>query len=287
MAEKTTKLWTEISLKPQSERWKLLADILNKEGIKNQYQAFATTQDNFNEKLIEATEKFFALRVGPPFGELVTHHFFYESAITMSLGAADTLIPSHGKWWTRSCLFQAFHYLFSDRGESFNVQSTALVVGAGAAARVVISVLIKIGYKHIKITNRFRDQAFNLIADLKKSYFGVHFEFVSVSQLTLLLGTNSVMVNTTPCAPGNELTKELMYFNFLEPGGEIWDLTFSPADTELILEAEQIGAKVVRGFEVASWADVVWVEWAFGHRMDQQIYVRAMEKMLRKHGGDP
>lgn len=283
MEEQGKGLWTEIALDPQHERWKLLSDTLTKEGVDNTYEPTETTLDTFEETVNQATDKYAALRIGPPFGEPITRHFVHEPALTMSLGAADTLVPIHGKWWTRSCLFMGFHHMFREYGENFNMQGTALVAGAGAAARVALAALIKVGFQHIKITNQFHDQAFDLIASLKKSYFGVRFEFVPVNQLILLPGTNSVMINTTPSVVSNELIKELMYFNFLEPGGEVWDLTTSPVETSLIVEAEQIGTKVVRGFELASWADVVWAEWAFGHRLDRQAYAKVMEEMLRKN----
>jgi shikimate 5-dehydrogenase len=99
----------------------------------------------------------------------------------------------------------------------------------------------------------------------------------------MLPGTNSIMVNTTPSGVDNELIKELLYFNFLEPGGEVWDLSLSPIETALVKEAEEIGTRVVRGSEVASWVDVVWAKWVFGYELDRNSYLKSLTEMLNKN----
>ncbi|MCB0384619.1 MAG: hypothetical protein KDD43_04430, partial [Bdellovibrionales bacterium] len=196
--DKSEKVWTEISLNPQHERWQLLSSVLNQAGLANRYEPTETTVDNFSEILHKVTESCTGIRVGSPFGESITRHFPHEPALMMSLGAADCLLPLHGKWWTRSALFQAFHHMLREFGDHLNTSQTALVVGAGAAARIAIASLIKIGFKHIKITNQFHDQGIDMIAGLKKTFFGVRFEFVPINQLIMLPGTNSIMINTTP-----------------------------------------------------------------------------------------
>lgn len=261
----------------------MLSNILTEQGVSNRYEPSETTIDNFSETLHAATEKCAAIRIGSPFGESITRHFSHEPALMMSLGSADCLVPAHGKWWTRSALYSAFHHMLREFGDHLNTTQTALIVGAGAAARIAIASLVKIGFKHIKITNQFHDQGIDMIAELKKTYFGVRFEFIPVNQLIMLPGTNSIMINTTPYIPENELVKELLYFNFLEPGGEVWDMTMTPVETALVREAEEIGTRVVRGFEIASWVDVVWAEWAFGHEINRNSYLKSLEKLLREN----
>ncbi|MCC7404815.1 MAG: hypothetical protein IT288_10495 [Bdellovibrionales bacterium] len=283
MGSKKEIRWTEIAVSPQHERWQLLSKILNEAGVANCYEPSATAPERFAESLSQATQNMGALRIGSPFGQLVTRHFPYEPVLSMSLGAADTLLPIQGKWWTRSALYQAFHHLLREFGDLLNMKGTALVVGAGAAARIAIASLIKIGFKQIKLTNQEPTEAQALMREMSRSYFGVSFEFVPLSHLIMLPGTNSIMVNTTPSGVDNELIKELLYFNFLEPGGEVWDLSLSPIETALVKEAEEIGTRVVRGSEVASWVDVVWAKWVFGYEMDRNSYLKSLTEMLNKN----
>ncbi|MBK7844455.1 MAG: hypothetical protein IPJ71_12285 [Bdellovibrionales bacterium] len=267
---------------PQNERWNLLSTELNEAGCKNQYESFVVDPESFDSKLKEALRQCRGIRIGSPFGELVTRSFPHENAGMMSLGAADTLLEVDGKWWTYSAIFGAFHHVLCQYGDRLNVEASALIVGSGASARVAISSLIKIGFREFKITNQFLDQGLSLIADLKKSYFGVSFSFTPVNQLIMLPGTNSIMINTTPGGPENELIPELLYFNFLEPGGVVWDLNLTEETSFLINEARQIGTKVIQGFEIASWADVIWADWTFGEKLDRETYLSKLTNLYKK-----
>ena len=275
-------IWTEIALHPQDERWNLLSAELNEAGCKNQYESVVVDPESFDLKLSEALKKCRGIRIGSPFGELVTRFFPHEHAGMMSLGAADTLLETEGKWWTYSAIFGAFHHVLRQYGDGLNVEASALIVGSGAAARVAISSLVKIGFREFKITNQFLDQGLSLIADLKKAYFGVNFSFTPVNQLIMLPGTNSIMINTTPAGPENELIPELLYFNFLEPGGVVWDLNLTEETSFLINEAKQIGTKVIHGFEIASWADVIWAGWTFGEKLDREKYLSKLINLYKK-----
>ncbi|MCB0363525.1 MAG: hypothetical protein KDD35_12425, partial [Bdellovibrionales bacterium] len=273
---------TELALSPQHDRLQLLAKSLRESGFSNSYEQFPVKLEDFEERLQEATQKFQGIRIGSPFGELVTRSFVHEPAMMMSLGSADMLIKASGKWWTRSALFEAFHHLLSQYGDQLDCNASALIVGAGAAARIAVAALVKIGFKQFKVTNQFADQGLSLLAELKGTYFGVQFEFTPVNQLIMLPGLNSIVVNTTPIGPENELVHELLYFNFLASGGEVWDLTLAEKDTPLLMEARQIGTKTVSGFEVASWVDVVWAQRTFRQSLDREAHMKNLISLFQE-----
>lgn len=286
MEGKGARIWTEIAVQPQRQRWELLSTELSRSGIENHYQAIEVESDAFDEQLKEILKGDYAgIRIGSPFGERVTRILSYEPALMMSLGAADSLVLSGDQWWTRSALFEALQKLLRQYAGQLNFTAEALIVGAGSAAKIAIAALVKIGFKRFKITNRFLDQGLSLIADLKKIYFGVHFEFTPVNQLIMLAGVHSIMVNTTPAGPQNELIQELLYFNFLEPGGEVWDFSLAGSETPLLLEAQHIGTKIVHGYEIASWVDVIWSEWTFGCQLDREEYMGKLIELLNKGPG--
>ncbi len=168
-----------------------------------------------------------------------------------------------------------------DVGSGLDLKGSILIVGAGAGARVAAAAFINVGYKKVNITNKFSEQAEDLIEDLERKYFDIEFEFIPEEKLVLLPGTNSVLVNTTPLLPSNDLLNELYYFNFLKSPGIVFDFTTVPIDTPLVLEAEALGIKVVRGFEVSSWGDMSWVEWAFAKKLDREAYCERLKEKMK------
>ncbi|MEQ1879281.1 MAG: hypothetical protein ABL958_21780, partial [Bdellovibrionia bacterium] len=93
-------------------------------------------------------------------------------------------------------------------------------------------------------------------------------------------GMHSLVVNTTPLVENNEIVRELQFYNFMKEGGAVIDMIMVPPVTPLLEEAEQIGAKIVRGFEIAAEVDAVWVKKAFGISIDLNAYSTALGQKM-------
>ncbi len=263
---------------PQVFRWNLLVQCLQEIGVSSSYQKIETQDENFEEVLGSVLKKrFVGIRIGSIFGERLMQSFPQEPALLLSIGSADTLIKIHNQWWPRSLLYEALHYLLGYLGKEINFTSSALIVGAGSEARVAIAVLLKMGFKSFKITHRFADQGISLLAELKRIYFNVTFEYIPVNQLIMLPAVHSIMINTlTDEKDHKEVIPELLYFNFLEPGGEIWDFSMGNKELSLATEAQQIGTKYVSGCEVASWVDFLWCKHVFKKSFNKEKYKKLL-----------
>lgn len=270
--------WAEIAIYNSKERHELLSQFLNEAGFENKVEFIETTPAGFEDALIKCLEKYDAVRVGRGLGHFVVKQFNNVSAVVNNLQSADTLVHMSDKWWLRSSLFHGMQRCFGQVGNRFDIQSSALVVGAGPAARIACAVLIQVGFKRINISNKFVDQAKELIADLKKRFFDIEFNLIPKEQLITLAGVNGVLVNTTPNTPENDILTELFYLNFLKRPGVVLDFELSPSPTPLIAEAQEVGAHVVSGCELVSWSDQVWVEWCLSDQFDRLSYLKLLEK---------
>ncbi len=267
--------WAEIASSPSPFRYQVLCEMLNNKGFKNSVDYIGVKPSDFETELKRILNEYQSIRVGSPYGSNVLSYFQYQSALLNKINAADTIIKQDKDQWKLVAVnLEAFKRILRKYGSQLKLDSSALIVGSGAAARFAIYALLEVGYKKIKISNQFHEQAKELINELHKNIFGINFEFVPEDELVLLPGTNSVLINTTPSVETNRILRELYYFNFLRPDGLVIDFTFLPLNTPLIKEAEDIGIKAVRGYEIFAWSDIYWSKTCLGADIDYDEYCR-------------
>lgn len=257
----------------EKERFVFLSEYLKKNGIENEVHFEVCSTVDLESKLLECQDKYDQLRIHPDYGHIVVQQSERTPAEIISVGAADGFQKQDGGWWLRSSLFKAFHHIVSDKGENIDAESSALIVGTGSRARVMISGVIKLGFNKVNISSIFDEQGMELVEELKKKYFGVDFNFVPQSRLVTLPGIHGIMVNTTPFNQNNELIAELNYYNFLQQEGFVIDCNMFPVRSELTKEAENIGAYVIQGYELLATADVLWANEIFGVQLNEGQYV--------------
>ncbi len=264
--------WVEIARSSTPLRYDVLSKYLKSKGFENELTYVEVSPQNFSEELQKAMKTHDAIRLASPYGLQVIEYFQNQKIEIININAADSIIKQRGEWTLISSNLEGFHHVVRKNGPNINLNSSVLIVGAGAAARFAIHSLAQIGIKKFKISNQFQEQAKSLIEELRKKYFTVSFDFIPEDQLVLLPGSNSVVVNTTPLVPSNNILKELYYFNFLRPDGLVIDFTFLPLLTPLIKEANDIGIKTIRGYEICGWGDIQWAKTCLDADLDFEEY---------------
>lgn len=117
----------------------------------------------------------------------------------------------------------------------------AVVLGAGGAARAVLSSLMEAGVPSIILTNRTRARA-----DRLRSDFGARIEVKEWSQAGNLLEEAATVVNTTSL--GMKGQPELRVpLDGLNSSAVVTDLVYTPLETHLLRTARQAGCRVVDG----------------------------------------
>lgn len=252
--------WAVLGEQFEKKRYLFLSQWLAESGFQNEVQFLNSDADKLKEFIEDSKSSFEQLRIETPYCERVIEESESVISLSLSLSAADCLVCDNQKWWPRNALYEAVVRLVAQRLEGLSLNSSVFVVGAGASAKSVIAALVKMGFISINITDRLTERGLELISELKRVYFNVEFEFTPADGLTLLPGHHQMIINTTPSVAENTLIEELCYFNYLQEGGVVVDLTLSREETKLLQEAKSVHAVTIDGCEMASLVDQVWFE---------------------------
>lgn len=145
----------------------------------------------------------------------------------------------------------------------------AAVLGAGGAARAVVSALLDAGVPEILISNRTR-----LRAELLQNDFGKRLKVVDWVQAGNMLEEATTVVNTTSL--GMIGKPELRVpLDGLQPGAVVTDLVYAPLKTRLLAEAEAAGCTTVDGLGMLLYQAVPGFERWFGQRPTVDAATRA------------
>lgn len=187
------------------------------------------------------------------------------------IGAANTLIfRDDGRILADNT--DGYGFLASLRQGAPNWQGSdgpAAILGAGGAARAVISALLDAGVPEILLANRTRPKAEGLRAE-----FGRRLRVIDWVQAGNILEEAALVVNTTSL--GMQGQPELRVpLDGLRPGTIVCDIVYTPLRTRLLQEAEAAGCVTVDGLGMLLHQAVPGFERWFGLRPEVDEACRA------------
>jgi shikimate 5-dehydrogenase len=275
--------WIEIATENNKIRYETLSKVMTENGFANSVDFAIVKTDELSVKLPEILEKYDGIRVGRGLGELIVPYFQGNPVLVNQIQAADAIIKKYNKWSLLSNAVDGLSRVLASFGEHLDLSSSALIVGTGAASKVAITALFRIGFKKFAISSLDPQKVENMIEELKRTLFGVHFQLVPKEGLILLPGTHGVLVNTTPMTSDNPLLNELYYFNFFKQGGIAIDFTILPVETPVIIGAKEIGALAIYGHQICAYTDQLWFEQISGLTFPIQKYSEELRSALTKN----
>ena len=142
------------------------------------------------------------------------------------------------------------------------------VLGAGGAARAVISSLIETGATQIELSNRTRSKAEGL-----KQEFGSKVRVVDWVKAGNMLEDAGLVVNTTSLGMTGQ-SEMRVPLDGLRPGTVVNDLVYNPLKTHLLQQAELAGCTIVDGLGMLLHQAVPCFERWFGQRPEVDEDVR-------------
>jgi shikimate dehydrogenase len=145
----------------------------------------------------------------------------------------------------------------------------AAVLGAGGAARAVITSLIEMGATEILLSNRTRPKA-----DALKSEFGSKVHVVDWVQAGNMMEEATTVVNTTSLGMTGAAEFRVP-LDGLRPGTVVTDLVYTPLRTRFLAEAEAAGCITVDGLGMLLHQAVPAFERWFGTRPEVDAATRA------------
>ncbi|GAB5438718.1 shikimate dehydrogenase [Falsiruegeria mediterranea] len=145
----------------------------------------------------------------------------------------------------------------------------ALILGAGGAARAVISALLEAGVPEVFLSNRTRVRAEKLRDD-----FGKRVQVIDWVQAGNVVENADLVVNTTSLGMvGHSELRVPM--DGLKPSTVVTDLVYAPLKTKLLLTAEEAGCTTVDGLGMLLHQAVPGFERWFGERPTVDSATRA------------
>ncbi|MEN8149195.1 MAG: type I 3-dehydroquinate dehydratase [Planctomycetota bacterium] len=134
----------------------------------------------------------------------------------------------------------------------------ALLVGAGGAGRAIGRGLVDEGARLV-LFDRDRERAERLAGELG----------VPATDLDALSGDDlDLIVNATPVGQWPDEGESAVPKTLLRPGQVVFDAVYNPAVTRLLADAEEAGARTVRGIEMLARQAARQVEIWFGREAD-------------------
>ena len=217
---------------------------LRKYGIKGHYIPIQLTHETLEDGLKALPLLGFrGVNVTIPFKEKVLTLADVISDRAALIGAANTLtFRKDGRLQADNT--DGYGFIENVRQHVPHWQPTAgsaLVLGAGGAARAIVSALLNEGVPEILIANRTRNRA-----DMLKEHFGNRVSVIDWSQIGPVLGDVAMLVNTTSLGMEGQppLTIPL---DRLQASTLVTDIVYAPLETDLLKSAAAKGCQTVDG----------------------------------------
>lgn len=145
----------------------------------------------------------------------------------------------------------------------------ALVLGAGGAAKAIVSALINDGAPKVIVVNRTRTRA-----DALRDQFGARVETQDWTRITDLVADVALVVNTTALGMTGQSPLAIDLLR-LTPPTVVTDIVYKPLDTDLLVTARQMGCETVDGLGMLLHQAVPGFERWFGYTPMVDDHLRA------------
>ena len=219
---------------------------LKKYGINCSYEAIEV-KENKLEKFFKnlSKEGFAGVNVTVPYKEKVSEYLDKLSEKAIKIGAVNTVIvKKDGSLFGDNTDSYGFIENLKDQQpitKKVNKNDIAVVLGAGGAARAIIVALLDAGFLSIKIVNRTRKNAENVV-----EYLGGTIEVVDWNDRNDVIENAVILVNTTTLGMKGEPALDIR-LNKLPCTAVVVDIVYSPLETELLKKAKFNGNPTVNG----------------------------------------
>ena len=202
--------------------------------VQGGYEAFSTAIDSLR------TIGFAGVNVTLPHKEHALRYAHDATDNAASAGAANMLTFAGGECRADNSDIAGFAEALRAKLRSDDEKKTALVLGAGGAARGVVQALKDIGYRQILLANRTRSKA----EALRGERTGI--SVINWSDRNWALRDADLVVNTTSLGMTGQPPLE-MELPRLRKTAIVADIVYSPLETLLLQRAEGLDLRTVDG----------------------------------------
>lgn len=212
-------------------------------GIAGSYEPIDVAPESFAEFVSSISRNGFAGgNVTLPHKEAAFRAAASRDEAAEDIGAVNTLWFEDGRLRGGNTDAYGFAANLDDRAPGWDARaSTAVVLGAGGAARAVLYALKQRGFSDIRMANRTVDRA----ADLAR-HFGPTFSAHRFEAVPELLSDAAIVINTTSLGMHGDESSPPDLAN-LPDQALVTDIVYVPLETPLLAAARRRGLKTVDG----------------------------------------
>jgi len=124
--------------------------------------------------------------------------------------------------------------------------SKILLLGAGGAARAIVTAIAKEKAQEITIANRTIEKADDLVQFAKN--FGINAKAIRLDEAEKFVPTHKFIVNSTSIGLKNESSP--IPTDSISKNSIIYDVVYMPMNTDLIKKSKEKGATIIYGYEM-------------------------------------
>ncbi len=190
--------------------------------------------------------------------------------VAKRLGAANTLWLEGATLHGDNTDAYGFTANLDENVKGWRGGATALVLGAGGAARAVLFALMEAGYKSIALLNRSPERATALA-----SHFGAPVDPGGLDAVADVLPTADIIINTTSAGLHGDAELSIDW-HMARPGAIATDLVYVPLVTPFLAAAAEHGLTIVDGLGMLLHQAVPGFERWFGVRPEVDAELRAI-----------
>lgn len=232
-------------------------------GIDGEYQRYDIAPENLAEGVQELITKGLAgFNVTLPHKQAIIPLCATLSDEARAIGAVNTvIINSDGTLHGHNTDAFGFAQNLNAQIPDFDwTQSPTVVIGAGGAARAILYALHKNGACDIRITNRTRTSADQLATPYNATVFDWDDRSASLQGAGLIINTTSLGMKGQGSLDIN--------LDGMKGSAVVYDIVYVPLMTDLLLQAQQKGARLVTGIGMLLHQARPGFEAWFGHYPD-------------------
>jgi len=161
------------------------------------------------------------------------------------IGAVNTVLNEDGK--LKGYNTDMIGFLDPIKKKNLTIKdSQVLLLGAGGAARAIVTAMVKEKAGKITIVNRTLENA-NKLAEFAKK-IGGDVDIVSIHEANKLITDYKFIINSTSIGMRNEPSP--ISTENISKDSIVYDIVYQPINTELIKKSKENGATIIYGYEM-------------------------------------
>ena len=161
------------------------------------------------------------------------------------IGAANTVSYNDGELKGHNTDMEGF--LFPLKKKDIRIKDkNVLLLGAGGAARAIITGFAKEGASNITIANRTKENAVNLAQFAHK--IGIDSKGISLDEVKDSASEYRFIINSTSVGLKNEPSP--ISTDTINEKSIVYDIVYMPMNTDLIKKSKEKGATIIYGYEM-------------------------------------